>query len=107
MEVGWEKWDKQSVFTDTSKRKAAERLPETFRTPVAQAFDIWSLGRQQDFRHLTQLPECSYWITGDRDEKFTALANGIASGWKQRRIAGGHRLLWDAPEVLAEILRGV
>jgi 2-succinyl-6-hydroxy-2,4-cyclohexadiene-1-carboxylate synthase len=105
----WEAWEAQPVFAGTQAR--AWRLAEHAREAVAHAFVHWSLGLQEDFRPLLQqasrLPKQCYWVTGERDAKFAALAQEVGSPWQQIILPGGHRLPWDAAQALAEIVHRV
>ena len=67
----------------------------------------WSLGKQEDFRAgLAQLDLPVLWLTGKRDEKFTALAAEVVPKMPQGRhvtvMKAGHRVPWEDPECFCE-----
>ncbi len=92
----FEEWNSQDVFQ-------GEEIPcfesfaalEIYRAEIAQAFDVLSLGRNQEFTqslvNLSQKMEL-HWATGERDLKFYALAE---------------RLSQKAPHIHFKCFRGV
>ncbi|MEE8487678.1 MAG: alpha/beta hydrolase, partial [Gemmatimonadota bacterium] len=76
-----------------------------------RCLELWSLSEQDDLRPEFGRIECPVlWVTGDRDEKFTAIGSEVVSllpGGEQVTIPGtGHRVPWDAPELFAELVDG-
>ncbi len=73
---------------------------------AAQAFDCWSLGRQRDFGpwlRARSLP--LLWLTGRSDARFTALAAQCRPDAARVVPGAGHRLLQEAPDVAARLVR--
>ena len=108
-ELPWEEflelWNRQSVFAEPGPSPSALAL-ESRRESVALAFETWSLGRQDDLRsHLRRFRAPVLWVTGEEDEKFTALGREMESVFPDYRhevLPGhGHRVLG---EPLAEIV---
>ncbi len=101
------KWNQQVVLRSGAGSKGQMGL-QSRRESIARAFECWSLGRQQDLRPA--LAACHtpvLWITGERDEKFTALAAEVVAdneNFEQVVIAGaGHRLLFENESVLKKL----
>jgi 2-succinyl-6-hydroxy-2,4-cyclohexadiene-1-carboxylate synthase len=92
-------WNAQAVLASgvTLERREAD----FDREALACAMDVWSLGRQEDLRtRLVGLPFPVLYVTGERDEKFTALIGDLRLPNSQKHvvIAGaGHRVPWDRP----------
>jgi 2-succinyl-6-hydroxy-2,4-cyclohexadiene-1-carboxylate synthase len=83
---------------------------ESWRPQLAQALEVWSLGQQQDLRPRLQAITCPVlWITGARDEKFTALAAGacplLPRGVHLTVPDAGHRVHLDQPETVIREVR--
>ncbi len=104
-------WNEQAVFE--AGQISAEQVAVTtrYRREIGQAFDRWSLGRQGCCR--TALSEASLPISlvvGQRDAKFAALAKAFIETSSRLEVnclpQVGHRILLEAPEKLAGILRG-
>lgn len=94
-----QQWDAQDVLgSGTSNRLALER----YRAPISQAFRFWSLGHQDDLRPALALVSCPlHWITGAKDQKFTALAARAGCGRHHVIPGAGHRLL--APDLAPQV----
>lgn len=96
------KWDEQPVLGDFSR--GHERLSlESRREDVAQAFENWSLGRQDDLRsRLKAFPNPVLWITGERDDKFSAIGSSMVevfSNFRHEILTDcGHRVLMEKPD---------
>jgi 2-succinyl-6-hydroxy-2,4-cyclohexadiene-1-carboxylate synthase len=99
----WDKvlndWNHQPVLSGTTNPQSDL---EPSRRQIAQAFDTWSLGRQQDLHPLLSSVTCPVlWITGERDKKFTALAACACPLLPQGSLAivtdAGHRVHLDQP----------
>jgi len=112
-----ESWDAQPVFgADRSGDRSGEMPGETLdprlgfesrREAVARAFELWSLGRQEDLRPA--LGRCGtpmLWVTGAEDLAFSRLGEEMAGRvpcCRHLALEGlGHRLL-QAPERLAPV----
>lgn len=102
-------WNTQTVFSGDFPSPAQESL-EPRREAIARAFENWSLGNQQTLGD--QLNVCHFpvlWVTGENDEKFTALAaglKGILSDFEHVVLSGcGHRAIFEKPVEVAETIR--
>jgi len=98
------RWDSQGVLGGTAPE--GRKALDPFRHSVAAAFENWSLGRQEDLRPA--LRDCRVpvsWLTGERDRKFTALGEEMASVLPRCRhevVPGaGHRLLHEVASPVA------
>lgn len=79
----FDEWNSQEVFQNEKKLSFEDFAAlEVYRHEIAQAFDVLSLGRSQDFTQsllsLSQKIEL-YWATGDLDAKFHALAERLST----------------------------
>lgn len=100
-----EKWDSQSVLAGSKPEESRSGLEEQ-RASIALAFETWSLGRQEDLRKsLRQFHAPVLWVTGERDEKFTALGaemSAVFDGFEHCIIEDcGHRVLLDQRDILS------
>lgn len=100
-----EAWNDQPVFT-SSEVTGGQRSLEARRDSIAMAFETWSLGRQEDLRSsLRRFHAPVLWITGERDAKFSQLAEEMEEVFPTmtRRVLAdhGHRVL--GPEMGQEI----
>jgi len=106
-----ESWDSQPVFGVDRSGELPGDAPdprlglESRREAVARAFELWSLGRQEDLRPA--LERCGtpmIWVTGAEDLAFSRLGEEMAGRLpccRHLALPGlGHRLL-EAPEQLA------
>ncbi|MEM7603663.1 MAG: hypothetical protein AAF357_19900, partial [Verrucomicrobiota bacterium] len=102
-------WNEQRVLIDSLVSPRQQAL-EVKRSSIALAFETWSLGRQENLRSpLRRFQSPVLWITGEKDTKFTALAEemeGVLVDMKRVEIPGaGHRVLGEqAGEVILEWL---
>ncbi len=104
-----EKWDAQGVLAGGAKLEKDSRLKlVNRRRAIARSFMEWSLGKQADLSSkLKELTTPITWVTGERDEKFTALAQELVPQLRQGRhqiFPCGHRVLKEANEELLEVL---
>ena len=114
-EMAWgaflEKWNRQPVFAGPNSVISDAHLAlESRREAIALAFEIWSLGRQEDLRRsLRSFHGPVLWITGGHDEKFTRLGAEMAEVFPNFRhavIPGcGHRVLGEKSEEVARLVR--
>ena len=77
------------------------------RVSVARSFVDWSLGAQADLAPELNKIDCPVlWLTGERDTKFSSLAEQSAPRLPHCRhqvIAGsGHRIPWEQPEAFQQ-----
>jgi len=106
-----EAWNAQAVFAaDGPPDAGAQRSLEGWRAAVATAFELWSLGRQDDLRPA--LARCRVpvlWVTGGEDRVFTALGAESAALLPEGRheiLEGlGHRLLGEAARLAPRLAR--
>ena len=89
-----QRWNNQGVLSGSGQGPS----PDYPQAQAAQAFDIWSLGRQADMRPSLQASSRKIiWLAGEQDAKFSALAHTIP-GISPTLVPGaGHRLLQQAP----------
>lgn len=92
-------WNRQNVLAGSGQGPS----PDYSQQPAAQAFDIWSLGRQADMRPLLRDFSAKIaWLAGEQDAKFSALARTIP-GISPTLVSGaGHRLLQQAPATVIQ-----
>ena len=111
-EMAWpdflEKWNSQAVFGGAPPT-ATQLALASRREAIALAFETWSLGRQEDLRSsLRSFHSPVLWITGEKDEKFTALAaemGEVFTDFHHEVLPGcGHRVLAEQPEVVARVI---
>ena len=103
-----EKWENQGVLTGG---QMPDRMPlAAHRAAVAQSFIDWSLGAQSDLtNNLTRISCPVLWLTGERDEKFTRLAELAVPNLPRAShhviSSCGHRVPWEKPGEFAEACR--
>jgi 2-succinyl-6-hydroxy-2,4-cyclohexadiene-1-carboxylate synthase len=111
----WKEWDAQPVFAGTSVPPRADRLPAP-RVALARAMRVASLAVQPDCRPVLRAwQQPLFWVSGERDAKFRAVARGLeAEGVRARFFVcerAGHRVAWDNPvaftRTLTEWIEGV
>lgn len=101
-----DQWNAQPVFGQvTPVLRARQESLEARRAAIATAFEIWSLGRQDDLRNrLGRFAGPIVWITGENDVRFTRLGAEMAAVFPDFRhvvVPGaGHRVLEDAAEAV-------
>ena len=81
------------------------------RASIARSFIDWSLGEQEDLASRVGEVSCPVlWVTGERDEKFTAIARSVVPQLPQAEhcvVADcGHRVPWEKPEEFAGLCSG-
>lgn len=103
-------WNKQAVFNN-SRSQPESRLEVDYQRPLlAQALVNWSLGRQKDFRPLLRKPRghSLTWVTGRLDLQAMSLQQELLADCPDLDVRvieqAGHRILFDAPEALAQLL---
>lgn len=112
--MGWgaflDQWNGQALFGRISPAlRARQESLEARREAVATAFEIWSLGRQEDLRsRLVRFAGPVVWITGENDVRFTRLGADMAAVFPDFRhvvVPGvGHRVLEDAAEAVVRVV---
>lgn len=90
-------WNEQAVFGG----KAPQRQEKDFsRNALSKALTTWSLGKQENLlEKIEALSIPILWLTGERDVKFTALAEQVklSHPHSEKRVVEGatHRLPWE------------
>ncbi len=109
-----EQWGSQAVLqAGDSPSHLPSRLPlKSRRASVARSFTNWSLGGQEDLSaRLGEITCPVTWVTGEEDEKFTAIGRRAVAELQQghHEVVSdcGHRVPWDQPEKFAEICRNM
>jgi len=102
-----EAWNAQAVLGGALPRdeESARKLAQ-HRQVIARRFIDWSLGAQAPlWDRLAEIQIPVLWVAGDRDAKFLDLARRAVDHLPAGRLAvvpgAGHRVPWDAPDVLA------
>lgn len=92
-------WNRQGVLAGSGYGPSSDYPQEL----AAQAFDIWSLGRQADMRpHLRDFSGKIVWLAGEQDAKFSALARTIPGITPILVPGAGHRLLQQSPSTILQ-----
>jgi 2-succinyl-6-hydroxy-2,4-cyclohexadiene-1-carboxylate synthase len=104
----WREWDAQPVFAGSTNPSMRAGLP-ALRSVLARSMRGLSLADQPDYRPWLAAPELPVlWVTGARDAKFAALAEGLRRSGARvtlRTCAGaGHRVPWDQPSEFARLV---
>jgi 2-succinyl-6-hydroxy-2,4-cyclohexadiene-1-carboxylate synthase len=97
-----QRWDAQDVLGASSKDRSGL---ERYRQEISRSFTQWSLGCQADLRAgLKHLCCPLVWISGADDAKFTELAANAGSGIHEVIAGGGHRVHFEQPVKVAQVL---
>ena len=93
-----DQWNSQSVLSGVTMPDRSSLRDR--RASIARSFIDWSLGDQQNLSSRLQDIECPVlWLTGERDEKFTAVAHSAVSqlqhGEHEVIADCGHRVHWE------------
>ncbi len=104
-------WNDQEVFRSSNSLGRDGGDLEPWREQIARGFDVWSLERQDDLRPLLPPVLCPVlWVTGARDEKFTALAAEACALLPRARHViiptAGHRVHLDQATAVEEEVAG-
>jgi len=107
-----EEWQNQSILQSSAAASSAlcDRTPLRLRRKeIARSFLDWSLGAQDNlWPRLPQIEIPVLWLTGESDEKFTAIAARACPLMTRARhqiIAGaGHRLPWEQPQAFQQAI---
>ncbi|MDA0765418.1 MAG: alpha/beta fold hydrolase [Verrucomicrobia bacterium] len=105
-------WEGQAVLTQVAPEGWGDRRKLSVRhQAVARSFMDWSLGKQKDLRErLGALDLPVLWVTGERDRKFTALAEEVVPLLNRGRhevVAGaGHRVPWEEGDAFQALVEG-
>lgn len=99
-------WQAQGILQDAGS--LSDRVPLRLRRKeIARSFLDWSLGAQENL--WIQLPKIEIpvlWLTGEKDEKFTLLAQRAAASMPNARheviAAAGHRLPWQQAQAFTD-----
>lgn len=96
-----EKWNAQSVFADA--QSLDRHHLKVWRKQIARSLIDWSTGAQEDLiDRLSEIEIPVLWLTGERDSKFTQVAELAVPRMKNARhvvMPGvGHRIPWEDPQ---------
>ncbi len=99
-------WQAQGILQDAGS--LSDRTPLRLRRKeIARSFLDWSLGAQENL--WPRLPEIKIpvlWLTGEKDEKFTTLAERAAALMPNARHQviphAGHRLPWQQAQAFTD-----
>lgn len=96
-------WNAQPVLGGANPGMADRRLLAQRRREVARSFIDWSLGAQQPlWAHLPEIKIPALWVCGERDAKFSTLAERavplLPQGSLEAIPDAGHRVPWENPE---------
>ena len=101
-------WERQPVFDGSASLPDRNELRE-WKTEIGASFDAWSLGRQESLLPCLKRIQCPVlWVSGDRDERFSKLAEkaaGVSTGLRATVDGAGHRVPMDRPIELAVLVR--
>lgn len=99
-----EEWNLQPVFQGSSSE--LEREEKSYdKAALARQLVNWSLAKQQDFRFYLRVVSTPYlWITGERDRKFSEIAESILPMDFLPIHGAGHRVHLDQPAELARVV---
>lgn len=100
------KWDEQAVLGGGVQMADRMELKQR-RVSIARSFVDWSLGAQQDLAPSFKEMKCPVlWVTGERDAKFTTLAQQAVAHFPQgehQMISDcGHRVPWEEADKFAK-----
>ncbi len=101
-------WNSQPVFKGSIREP--ERKPSSYsRQLIADSLRGCSLGVQSDLSNrLKEFTKPILWVVGERDTKFLTLAEDLKSNHSSIQVVvvpqSGHRVLFDQPELLSQIL---
>lgn len=102
-----EGWDAQEIFNYSEP--IGRRCEDTLRPYLVRSLENWSLLHHSvDWFSMKQAPKNIDWYFGELDEKFLPVVKGLKEYGVQGEVAtgpGGHRILWEAPEVVAQWIR--
>ena len=108
----WEKfigeWNAQPVFKTKGLEPA--RFEKDFDVnKLSTAMKIWSLGFQNNLRPMIEKYQNKItWVVGSEDEKFIKLSDDLLQKkilLNVSRIHAGHRILFENPKALCELLQ--
>ena len=102
-----QQWNAQGVLGGGGQMPDRMAL-KSRRASVARSFVDWSLGAQQDLLPRVGEIKCPVlWVTGDRDTKFTKLAESAVPRILDARHCVvhqcGHRVPWEKPDDFVEL----
>ena len=103
-----DQWQQQGVLEGVAMPDRTEL--KSRRASIARSFVDWSLGIQKDLtKELASVTCPVLWLTGERDVKFTRLAESaitqLGSGKHVTIPECGHRIPWEKPEVFSKECR--
>lgn len=113
-EEGWDAflaaWNAQPALAHQAV-PAGQAALASRREAIARGFEAWSLGCQPQMESVLARATCPiWWVVGERDAPYLALARRVAAAAPRVRVLAvpdaGHRLPWERPAALAEIAAG-
>ena len=113
-DIGWseflQKWNSQDIFNTSVKDPIRERSAFDLQKLKA-SLELWSLGQQSDLRSaLSKNRDKITWVVGSKDAKFFKLAEDLEQKkilLDFNRIFSGHRILFENPTSLANLIAQV
>lgn len=101
-------WESQLIFAEGAAMPERKELV-VWQDEIAAAFDVWSLGRQENLlSHLSSITCPVLWVSGQRDVRFTRIAAAAAAATQigEHVIVAdaGHRVPWDQPAETARLI---
>lgn len=101
-------WQAQGILQDVGE--LSDRTPLRLRRKeIARSFLDWSLGAQENlWPRLSEIEVPVLWLTGERDEKFTTIADHAVASMphaSHQVIAhAGHRLPWQRAQDFTQVV---
>lgn len=101
-------WNSQPVFRDSQSEP--QRLEAYYdRNLLSLALRQWSLAKQKNMRStIRRNASQMVWVVGELDQKFLSLSQDLNKDIADLRVevipAASHRILFDQPEKLAEVI---
>ena len=102
------KWQGQDVLGGVEMPDRVDL--KSRRASIARSFVDWSLGAQENLMpRLSEITAPVLWLTGERDHKFTSLAEravpNLSNGKHTIIPECGHRVPWEKPDEFAQMVR--
>ena len=102
-------WNTQDVLKESKFKIRREKA--YCKDRLASALSDYSLGKQKDYSSLiSQNQNRITWVVGDQDLKFIQLAENLKQKkilLDYKRIPSSHRILFDNPENLSEVIQAL
>lgn len=103
-------WNSQPILGTAMRDEREDSKLIQRRREIARSFVDWSLGAQQSlWERLAEISIPVLWIAGERDEKFSLMAQQAAAMSNRFKVAiapdSGHRVPWEANAWFDETVR--